>query len=84
MRDRKGATDLDDRLPGFPPRQSLSPLMRGELWLSSEAHPASLSSFPSFASPSPDQLSLELGEAGQHCQHEQHMRRRRTGPGIAK
>src|SRR3712207_8315032 len=58
--------------------------MRIELRLAPKPHTTRLGSLATFTRASPDQLTLELGQAGEHREHEAAVGRGRVRPGIVE
>ena len=63
-------SDLNQRLALSPSRQSLLPLIRGELELAAEFDAASFGTLAPFIGSRSDQLAFEFRQAAEHCQHQ--------------
>jgi hypothetical protein len=61
-----------------------SDLVRSEFRLAAQPDAPCFSAFPALAGAGADQLSLKLGKAAQHGQHQAAMRRRGVGPSVGK
>src|SRR6516162_1452445 len=79
---RIGASDIGHRLAGDQTLQRLLALMWRHLARPTEAHAAILRTLASLASARADQLTLELGKAAKHREHQAAVRRRGVGPGV--
>jgi len=79
---RIGPSNVGHRLAGGHTLQRLLALMRRHLARPTEAHAAILRTLASLASARADQLTLELGEAAEHREHQAAVRRRGVGPGV--
>jgi hypothetical protein len=75
---------LSHRLSGIATGQCLTLLVRGELRLSSEPYPSRLRAVTTLAGARPDQLSLKLGQAAEHSQHQSAVRGRGIRPGVVE
>ena len=84
MADVVGPGDFPGRLAGIAPLQGLTLLVGGELGLAAHLHAAGLREPPAPTRARADQLALELGQAGQNCEHQAAVGRGCVRPGVAQ